>query len=730
MILFKRLSIQSKLILMLLTVCITSIIAVGWISYQSAKKTLTDSVFSHLITLRASRAAQIEAEMNLVRKQVSQMSEDRMVVIFTRQLRDAWGKLQDVKVTPEMDRSLRNFYQNSFLPGLAKNTHTEPILDAYLPAAPAERYLQYQYIANNPNSPGMLYMLDDALDGSDFSAVHRQYQPILRRFIIDFNYDNFYLLDSDTGEIIYNCTKTPAFATNALNGPYSDSGIGELFKSLHKCKDKGAIQVVDFGHIAAAQGKPQALLGCPIFDGVNEIGIVALIMPTDEINRVTTGDLGWQRDGLGDTGEVYLVGSDGLMRSKSRLLLEDRDRYFAEMQATGHSPEEIAAVKTWGSILAQPVRTPAVDEALAGREGTAIMTNYRGVPALTSYAPLNIQGLRWVIVAEIQADEAFAPLDALTRKILYSSVVMILLVTLAAGILAGFFVRPIYKLVDGVKRLSAGETDVSLEIHSKDEFMDLAAAFNQMAHSIKAKNEELARRQKENHDLLLNMLPPTAVSQYTKGGERTPETHAEASMLFANILGMFETARSLSPERAFALQNDLIEFIDDAAERHGVERIWAMGGCYVAACGMSVQRIDHASRIADFAQEIVKTLRRFNQDRGVNLSVRIGISAGTISAGIIGRSRFAYDVWGATVETARRLSRVAGSDYPILMAKEAHDLVEHVVQFAPPVQFRVAAGGPTTVAWPLANGQVPERPSSAPSAPPKAPPPESVVSRS
>jgi class 3 adenylate cyclase len=728
MMLLKRLSIQSKLILMLLTVCITSIVAVGWIAYRSARETLTESVFSHLITLRASRASQIETEMSLVRKQVFQLSEDRMIVTLTRQLRDAWGKLQDVKVTPEMDRSLRGYYQNSFLPGLAANTHIEPILEAYLPASPAERYLQYQYISNNPNSSGMRYMLDDALDGSDFSAIHRQYQPLLRRFIIDFGYDNLYLLDSNTGEILYNCTKTPAFATNAMNGPYSDSGMGEVFRALHKCKDKGAIQVVDFRHFAAAQGKPQALLACPIFDGPDEIGIVALVMPTDEINRVTTGDLGWQRDGLGNTGEVYLVGSDGLMRSKSRLLLEDRDRYFAQVEAAGHSPDEIAAVKTWGSILAQPVRTPAIDDALAGHNGTAIMTNYRGVPALTSYAPLNIAGLRWVVVAEIQTDEAFAPLDALTRKILYSSVVMILLVTLTAGILAGFFVRPIYKLVDGVKRLAAGETDFSLDIRSKDEFMDLANAFSQMARSIKAKNDELAARTRESQELLLNILPATAAARFKAGGERTSETHAEVSILFANIVGLSETTRGLSAERAYALQNDLIDFIDDAAERHGVERIWAMGGSYMAACGMAVQRIDHASRIVDFAQEIVKTLRRFNQDRGVNLSMRIGISAGSVDAGIIGRSRFAYDLWGATVETARTLARAGGLENPILVTREVHDLVEHVAQFVAPVQFRVGNGAPALIAWPLGGNHVAERPSP-PVAPPEPASPEPATSR-
>jgi len=82
-----------------------------------------------------------------------------------------------------------------------------------------------------------------------------------------------------------------------------------------------------------------ALIGSPIFDGPSQIGVLVLEFPADEINRVMTGDLGWERDGLGKTGEVYLVGADSLMRSRSRLLFENREQYFAELATAGYTRE-------------------------------------------------------------------------------------------------------------------------------------------------------------------------------------------------------------------------------------------------------------------------------------------------------------------------------------------------------------------------------------------------------
>ncbi len=155
-------------------------------------------------------------------------------------------------------------------------------------------------------------------------------------------------------------------------------------------------------------------------DGIT--GVMALQVPIQWINDVTTGYEQWQQQGFGATGETYLAGSDRLMRSTSRRLVEDRDGYAAAVIADGTSSDTAERItEAGGSVLLQPVRGTAVDEAIAGRTGTAVSTEYIGGESITAYAPLDIDGLDWVIVARMDASEAFEPVTDFTRTLLLST---------------------------------------------------------------------------------------------------------------------------------------------------------------------------------------------------------------------------------------------------------------------------------------------------------------------
>jgi HAMP domain-containing protein len=479
---------------MLLLAAIGSIVTVGWISYSSGKEALTAAAFNQLTSVRAAKKVQIEAFFKTIRNQVSNLADDRMIVSAMREMTAGFDKFKGIEIKPEWDEKLRNFYRDDFVPKLAKATGQTPRLEVFFPTTPEARYAQYLYIAGNPHTAVERYQLQDAGDGSGFSAAHARYHGIFSKLIQDFRYDNLILIDQ-AGDVVYTFTKSPLFGTNLLEGPYSESNAGKLFKALRKASNEGEVQLEDFAPQSSALGKPVGLMGAAVFDGANQIGVMFLQFPVDEINRVMTDNFGWVQDGLGRTGEVYLVGPDMLMRSRSRLLHEDPSRFFKELENAGYTPEDINRVRRLGTAtLAQPVRTKAVEIALAGKTGTAVMTNYRGVPVLASYAPLYVTGLRWVVIAEMETGEAFASLTALTRRILISSLTMILIVTVAAAALGRRFVRPIFRLVDGVRRLDAGEKDISVDIGSKDEFADLGEAFNHLSQSLTTIGNTLERR--------------------------------------------------------------------------------------------------------------------------------------------------------------------------------------------------------------------------------------------
>ena len=170
------------------------------------------------------------------------------------------------------------------------------------------------------------------------------------------------------------------------------------------------------------------------------------------------------------------------MRSTSRLLEEHPDEYAKTVIQYGtpaSTAERIVAVK--GTVQLQPVAYTGVNEALAGRTGVALAPDYTNSNSLVAYAPLEIEGLDWVIVAHIDAAEAFAPVTAFTRGVLLSLLGIVLVVSLLSLLLAQVFTRPINRLVAAVRRVAGGDLAVEVPQGSRDEIGDLGTAFNDMA---------------------------------------------------------------------------------------------------------------------------------------------------------------------------------------------------------------------------------------------------------
>jgi class 3 adenylate cyclase len=656
----ERLSIQSKLMGMLLLVAMCSIVVVGWIAYSTGKDALTSTALNRLTSVRASKEVQIESFFATTRNQVSNLANDRMIAAAARDFTSGFAKFKKMQVKPEWDQNLAAFYRNEFLPGLATSTGQTPAFQFFWPATPEARYAQYFYISDNPNPAGERYELTDARDGSDYSSAHARYHKVLSKFIQDFRYDNLLLVDNETGDVVYTFDKSPIFGTNLLNGPYSETSAGVLFKTLRKSSNEGEVQVADFAPASYASGKPVALMGTAIFDGTTQVGVIFLQFPVDEINRVMTDNFGWVQDGLGRTGEVYLAGPEALMRSRSRLLHENRDLYFKQLRDAGYSQHDIDRVRLAGTAtFAQQATARAVQSALSGKTGTALLTNYRGVKVLTSFAPLYLPGLRWVVISEMETSEAFAPLADLTRKIVLSSVATIILVTVASVFLGRRFVRPIFRLVDGAHRLEGGEKNVSIGIESRDEFEDLGEAFNRMSSALTAVRGELDQRTRECDELLGNQFPAEAAARMKQNLAPATQEYSGVSILYASLLGLVESTWSGGTEKSFRLLDDLVLAFDDAAERRGVERLSSNGMTYVACCGLSQGVSDHAGRVIGLAEDMLGIVERLQRDRQASPLMKMGIDSGTVAGKIVGRTRHNYFLCGRAITQAAALAAEA-----------------------------------------------------------------------
>jgi class 3 adenylate cyclase len=698
-----ELSIKSKLIVMLLGVSSFSILVTAFLGYQSGQANLTSRVFSQLTSLRASKAYQIESYFKNIHHHTETLSENPAVVAAMQDFTTAYRQLESAKIPPQADQKLADYYRQEFLKRLGKGEDGSPVLESYLPTAAASRYLQYQYIAHNANPVGKKHRLDMAQDDSAYSRVHGRYHPIFRKIIEKFGYYDMFLINPQ-GTVVYTVFKETDFTTNFGNGAYKTSNLARLNAQVQQAKEKDYSQIIDFEGYGPSYGAPAAFIAAPIFNKSELIGVLAFQLPVDEINNVMTGNRKWEGDGLGKTGETYLVGRDYLMRSVSRFLEQDPEAYIKALRAVGVNEATVKRIGQYKtSILQQKVQTKGTVEALMGRQGTQILKDYRGIPVLSSYAPLKIEGLDWVILSEIDLSEAYEPIYSFTRQVLISATLLMLLLTLAAMILAYLFVKPIQHLIDSARRVEAREMDAIVPLNPRDEFGELAQSFNGMLHSLRAQTALVEEKNRENEQLLLSFFP-TAIAKRLKQGEKDiAEDISNVAAIFADLTGFSKLSESMTAYESVHLLNDLFAAFDEAAEHHGMEKIKTIGDSYMAICGLSVPYLDHDKRAIGFGLALQTVLRRFNHEHGFQLNLQMGIHSGDVVAGIVGRHKFIYDVWGETINIASYLRHACPAG-EILVSEAVYRRLRDLYDFE--TWMDADGNGPEKIqAWRLKSAQ-------------------------
>ena len=699
--LLNHISIKSKLIVMLLVVSGSSILVTAYVGYQSGKSNLNKRVFDQLTSVRASKAYQIESYFKNIRNHTETLSEDPSITAAMRSFTDAYQKLQTEKIANPINSKINQYYNQEFLPRLIKSTGGSPIVESYTPKVAASQYLQYHYIANNPNPIGKKQQLSDPKDGSDYTEVHKRYHPIFRNIIKKFGYYDMFLIDPN-GTVVYTVFKDTDFATNFQTGPYKNSNLAKLNRLVQNAKERDYSKIVDFEAYSPSYDAPAAFIAAPIYENSQLIGVLAFQLPVDEINNVMTGNRKWEADGLGKSGETYLVGRDFLMRSVSRFLEQDPKGYGEILRSLGVKESVIRRINQYkSSILQQPFRTEAVEEALAGKEGTQIIKDYRSIPVLSSYAPLQLEGLDWVILSEIDLAEAYAPIYSFAKQILIYATLLSLLVTLIAMGLAYWFVQPINQLIANARKVAAGELDAIATLKNEDEFGELAKSFNAMVRSLRTQTNLVKEKSQENEQLLLSVFPSSIAKRLKKGERNIAEDISNVAVIFSNLTGFSKLSETLTAYEIVSILNDLVAAFDESAERYGIEKIKTIGDSYLGVCGLSIPYLDHDKRVLDLALDMLSIVRRFNHEREFELNIRIGINSGDVVAGIVGRNKFIYDVWGDTINLASAL-RAACPPGMILVSQEVHRRLQDIYQFE--AMPDVESDGKTKVqAWRLAT---------------------------
>ncbi len=203
--------------------------------------------------------------------------------------------------------------------------------------------------------------------------------------------------------------------------------------------------------------------------------------------------------------------------------------------------------------------------------------------------------------------------------------------------------------------MAGGDLEQQVPVRSKDELGRLSRTFNTMANSIREQTREIRRKNEENERLLLNILPGPIADRLKQGEEPIADHVPDVSVLFSDIVGFTRLSSELPPAELVEILDEIFSAFDDSARRLGIEKIKTIGDAYMAVAGLTHVLEDHVSSMVEMGLEMLGAIDRVNQKRGTAFQVRIGINCGPVVAGVIGKSKFIYDLWGDAVNLASRM---------------------------------------------------------------------------
>jgi guanylate cyclase len=213
-------------------------------------------------------------------------------------------------------------------------------------------------------------------------------------------------------------------------------------------------------------------------------------------------------------------------------------------------------------------------------------------------------------------------------------------------------------LVAAAQDIGAGATLQQVLLYCENVLLVSTLAFISLRFFVVERDKAqaaLEREQARSEALLLNILPAPIAERLKAGSQTIADGYAEATILFADLVGFTKMSSSISPEQVVVMLNRLFSRFDELSGRFGIEKIKTIGDAYMACAGVPQQRPDHAEAIADTALAMLDAIQEHNREFGSNLQIRIGINSGPVVAGVIGLRKFIYDLWGDTVNLASRM---------------------------------------------------------------------------
>lgn len=492
---------------------------------------------------------------------------------------------------------------------------------------------------------------------ANYKKLHQKFDPWFRLLQKVRGYYDIFLIDG-RGDVVYSVAKEADFATNLFVGEWSKTTLASTLDGAVSNPPDIQRQFVDFKPYPPSGGDPASFISSPVFDGEEFLGVLAFQMPIGRINQIMS-----VTSGMGKTGETYVVGADLLMRTDSRFSKES-------------------------TILKTRVNTLAVEAALNGKSGVMKVSDYRGMPVLSAYGPIDFGSVRWAILSEIDYEEVLNPVWEM-RNFLLSIGVLIGGLIIAIGLmLARSVTVPIASLSETFVEFGAERRLREVPyLQRTDEIGDMARSFEGLTSDIAEYVSSLSEKSAllgALSDKLSKYVSPQIYQSIFSGETDTTVTtqRKKLTVFFSDLKDFTEITSDLEPEDLTAILNSYFSEMNAIAGEYGATIDKFIGDAMLMFFGDPESKgvkedALQCLRMAAAMQTRMKELQKQWQAEGYEkpFRMRIGINTGFCNVGNFGSDdRMDYTIIGSQVNLASRLEGQAETD-SIVMSYETFALV-------------------------------------------------------
>lgn len=479
----KNLSLKAKLVMSLIMAGVLPSAVISTFAYKESSEALRSEVESKLVAVRESKAFELQQLVNTMKTQVKDLGSSQLVKTSYERFKKGLELLQEDNAGTDMkmvESELRSYYEQGFFKKFnAQNSLTLNASDLFSSLGPDGMLLQYKYIRNNPKENKLDYY---KADESAYSLAHNDFHSNFANYVTNYGYYDVFIIDKASARVLYTAYKEMDLGVDLESKLFKDSPLTDAFRQA--MKNPNAPQITKMDKYWPSLNAPAQFVSQAITIDGTVVGALIYQIPVDKYNAILTGEFSWKEQGLGDSGENYIVGKDLKMRSIARALHADKSSYIATLTKLGYSKDDLRYIETQNSsALIVSIKDEFTTKLV--ESGTSAIFEHKdflGHNVLTAFKKLNIEGLDWYFVSEMDTDEALSSVYMLRNIMLMIVGVSIALIGVFAFMLSGALSNKMIALANKLKEGAASVLSSSTNIAAGS--TELSATTNQLAASV------------------------------------------------------------------------------------------------------------------------------------------------------------------------------------------------------------------------------------------------------